>query len=181
MMSARWGGGAAVASNHLNKSRSTTVLRAATPNDVMFFRSSVAADRSASKNVACAAPRLSDSSPMLPVPAKQSYTRDPSSRGASTSNSDCFTRSVIGRVVSCVGGKIRRLRNSPAMMRTSGLVHHRQRRAQSDDKDAKDRQQPDRGRVFRGHHEDLESGSQGREHEASEAAQYNDAEEIFVA
>ena len=83
----------------------------------MFFRSNAAADRSASKNATCFAPRLRHSSPMLPVPAKQSYTTASGSSGARTSNTDCFTRSVTGRVVSAAGGSRRRPRNSPAMMR----------------------------------------------------------------
>lgn len=77
----------------------------------------VAARRSRSTKVACAAPRDSASRPSAPLPAKRSRTRAPSMRGRSQLNRVSRTRSGVGRISTPAGNCSRRPRWRPPMMR----------------------------------------------------------------
>ena len=65
----------------------------------------------------CVAPRDSASRPRAPDPENRSSTRLPGTRSPSTLNQASRTSSRVGRATRPSGARIRRPRNSPAMMR----------------------------------------------------------------
>jgi len=105
----------------LNDERSTSdfqhIVSSSTPSFATFCSSNPNACRSASKNTALFAPRLSASSPIVPVPEKTSATRLPGNSCPRRSNSVSFTLSVIGRVTSPGFASNFRRRYFPAMIR----------------------------------------------------------------
>src|SRR5262245_52346428 len=90
------------------------------PSASRFARSAARLLDAGSTKSTCSAPRDSASSPSAPEPANRSRTRAPGNHGPTMLIHASRTRSPVGRTWSPGGAVIRRPRQRPAMMRTSG-------------------------------------------------------------